>query len=197
MGMRHRIRELLRICESLQGKVDLLSAAVARLERVVERPVGIKVTPETPEVRKASQSSEEDDMASVKLVKKGGALMGGVTGSLKPKATADLAIFDNQDDTATVQGVDAAGNAVDISAVATIAVTSSDPSSLTVMTPTGMTFGFSALKPTVTGSPVIVTIVATFNDGSIGPFTVTLPVDISGTVATGLIVKPGTPTIRQ
>ncbi len=108
----------------------------------------------------------------------------------------DFQFTDNEDSTCTVQGVDAGGNPVDISSVATIAVTSSDPATVSVDPPSGMTFTIHGLKPSTAGSPVQITVTATWNDGSLGPFTFILPVDVTGTAATGLIVTPGTPVVR-
>jgi len=132
-------------------------------------------------------------MATVKLCKKSAKKMAATNAKA---VVGNFLIFDNEDSTVTVTGADAAGNAVDIAAVAKIAVTSGDPAVVSVDPPTGMTFVLHALKPTVAGSPAVITIVATWNDGSVGPFTASLPLDITGTVATGLIVTPGTPTVR-
>lgn len=202
MGMRSRIRQTLVTVELLAARIDVLSATLARIVQIVEVPVGLKVAPGTPVVRKEiSPPTEKESIMvkppTVKLVKKSAGLKKATAPVHGPvKTTTDLLLFDNQDDTATVQGVDAGGNPVDISSVATITVSSSDTASLTVATPVGMTFSFSALKPTVVGTPVNVTVTATWSDGSVGPFVVTLPVDITGTVATGLVVTPGTPTVR-
>ena len=121
-------------------------------------------------------------------------------GSLKlvpHKAGAPLASFniqDNQDDTYTVSGVDAAGAAVDISAVATLtpAPTSDNTASLTVDAPTGMTFAVHGLLPGVAN--VLAT--ATWTDGSIGPFAFTLPTTVTAGPAGGIVITPGAPTAR-
>lgn len=91
----------------------------------------------------------------------------------------DFTLASNGDDVCTVKGVDKAGNQVDISAVATIAVTSSDPTIVTVDAPIGATFAMHATgKLSTPGSPVTITAVASWKDGSVGPFTFTLPVDV-------------------
>jgi len=110
-------------------------------------------------------------------------------------AVADFNLQDNGDDTCTVLGVDKAGNPVDISQVATIASTSSDTSILTVDPPQGVTFAMHATgKLSTPGTPVQVTVTATWKDGSVGPFTFTLPVDVVAGPAAGVEIQPGTPT---
>lgn len=99
---------------------------------------------------------------------------------------------DNQDGTVTVFGVDAAGAQVDISSVATLTVKSSDDTVYKVDTPTGMTYAEHGVKP---GSATA-TIVATWNDGSMGPFSIDDPVTVSGGPAVGLTVVHGTPVPR-
>lgn len=111
-------------------------------------------------------------------------------------AVSDFQFLDTQDDVLTVQGVDAAGNALDISALATISATSSDTSKISLDSPVGMSVKMHGLVPSVVGSPVTITVVATWNDGSIGPFTMTLPCDVTSGGPVGITITPGTPTIR-
>lgn len=101
---------------------------------------------------------------------------------------------DNEDDSVSVQGSDAGGNPVDISAVASIAVVSSDLTVLTVDPPVGTTFKMHGLKPG--HSDVAVT--ATWNDptAGIGPFAATLPCDVTAGGVSGLVITPGVPTPR-
>ncbi len=133
-------------------------------------------------------------MAKVCLVK---ASAGKKPAAKSAKAVpGDVFLLDNEDDSFTVQGSDAAGNAVDISSVATIAVASSDSSALSLDAPVGMTCQMHALKPTAPNAPVIVTITANWADGSLGPFVALLPVDVKGTAATGLLISLGTPSTR-
>jgi hypothetical protein len=148
--------------------------------------VGIEVSPGTPSPR-----TKERAVPNVKLVKKSAAPQGRMKAA-KAGAAVDFQIVDNEDDTFTVGGVDAAGAPVDISSVATLDATSGDPSVMSVDPPAGMVVTAHALKP---GS-VTLTFTATWNDGSIGPFTIDQPVSVTGGPATGLIVTPGTPTVR-
>lgn len=109
----------------------------------------------------------------------------------------DFQFLDNQDDTCTVLGVDGAGNTLDISTVATLtpAPASSDTSIVTVDAPTGMTFAIHATgKLSTPGTPVNIAVTATWNDGSLGPFSFTLPVDVITGGPTGIQVIPGAPT---
>ena len=130
-------------------------------------------------------------MANIKLVKKSALKKT----SAKAGPVVDFTLADNGDDTATVWGTDAAGNLADISAVATIAVTSSDTTIITVDPPSGVTFAMHATgKLSTPGTPVNIAVVATWKDGSIGPFNFTLPVDVVAGPVSGVIIVPGTPT---
>ena len=149
---------------------------------------GIEVIPGTPD--------ERIDAMTVKTVKKSVQnIPTGKTAKAK-KAIGDFLIVDNEDSTCTVQGVDASGAPVDISGLATLVVSSSDPLPISVDTPSRMTFGMHALKPSVPGTPVQITATVTFTAGGIGPFTAVLPCDVNAGPATGLIIVPGTPAIR-
>jgi hypothetical protein len=167
--------------------------AVALLERIAEAVdptvVGIRIVPGVPTLK-------ETDMAKM-TVKKKSSLKGAPpakAGPGKPAgAPGDFILIDNEDDTCTVQGADAAGNPVDISGVATITATSDNPAILTVDPPQGMTFAMHAAGPL---GGATVSVVATWNDGSVGPFTASLPVDVQAGGATGLRIVPGIPTVR-
>jgi hypothetical protein len=134
-------------------------------------------------------------MASIKLVK--------ASKGMKPAAKAaagavisDFVLVDNQNSTCTVFGVDAAGNQVDISALATLspAPTSGDTTIITVAAPTGMTFNMTATgKLSTPGTPVQITATATFNSGTPGPFSFSLPCDVIAGAAAGVVIVPGTP----
>ncbi len=89
----------------------------------------------------------------------------------------------------TVNGVDAAGDLIDISAVATLAVTPDDPTIATASV-SGMTYTIALLK----AGSVTFTVVATWTDGSTGPFTVGDPCTVAPGGAVGLKVTHGTPT---
>ncbi len=109
-----------------------------------------------------------------------------------------LNLQDNGDDTFTVMGVDSAGNTVDISAVATMTVTSDNTGTVTVDPPVGMT---SAIHVPTAPAPKVsatanVTITVTWTDGSVGPFTIVWPINITGSPATGIVVTPGVPTVH-
>lgn len=109
------------------------------------------------------------------------------------KAAGDVFVFqDNEDSTCTVFGVDAAGAQVDISSVASLSVVSSDPTIATVDTPVGATFKLSGVLP----GNVTIGVTATWNDGSIGPFSFDLPVECKAGPANSIIVIPGTPIPR-
>ena len=149
--------------------------------------VGIAIKPGVPTPHTKGPSI----MGSIKLVKKSGLKKS--AGKPGPVKAGDFILVDNQDDTCTVQGTDAGGNPVDISSVATITAASSDTSKLTVDPPSGMTFAMHAVGPLGHSD---VTVVATWNDGSIGPFTATLPVDIIAGGPTGIQIVPGTPTVH-
>lgn len=121
-----------------------------------------------------------------KLVKKGVAMAGQKAAS-GAKATGDLfTITDLGGGQLTVTGHDAAGaGGIDLSGVATLAVTSSDPTVLTVDPPSGMTATCKGVKP----GTVTITVTATFNDGSIGPFTINVTASVTASAATGLDVS--------
>jgi hypothetical protein len=129
-----------------------------------------------------------ENMASFKvsLVKKGAKAKFGAVAS-------DFTIQDNEDGTFTVLGKDAAGfGGIDISGVATLTVSSDNAAVLTVGVISGMTFPVSAVAPGTCN----LTITATWNDGSIGPFVINLPGTVTQGPVTGLEVDVGTPTPR-
>jgi hypothetical protein len=145
--------------------------------------VGIVVDPGEPQQRSRA-------MASVRLVKRAAARAAAPGAKAGPVVNFNL--IDNEDLSFTVQGADAAGQPVDVSGVATLACVSNNTAAMTADAPAGMTVLTHALSP---GS-VTLTFTATWNDGSIGPFTIDFPLTISGGPATGLIVTPGTPVVR-
>lgn len=101
---------------------------------------------------------------------------------------------DNQDGSFTVLGADSQGAQLDISSVATLtpAPTSDNTAVATVDAPNGMTVACHGLTPGTAN----VTVTATWNDGSVGPFVITVPVTVGAGPATGLAVTFGVPTIR-
>ncbi len=136
-------------------------------------------------------------MAACKLVKVPKGQM-----TAKPKAKvgdAPPGSFEyhvGEDGSCTVFGVNDHGQ-VDISGVATLAVVSADPSIVAVDRHpiSGMTFTEDAIAL----GDTVVTATATWNDGSVGPFSLDDPVSVQqpppGPV-TGLIIIHGTPTVH-
>lgn len=121
------------------------------------------------------------------------AAKGPLVKAAKGAMAAVVVIMDDQTAVCTVLGEDAAGQQLDISALATLtpAPTSDTPAVLTVGPPTGMTFPITAVIPGTAN----ITAGATWNDGSIGPFTITLPATVTTGPVTGLVIDVGTPTI--
>ncbi len=105
-------------------------------------------------------------------------------------APTEYVLLDNENGTVTVLGVTAGGNHVDISAVATLAVTSDNTATVTADPPAGMTCKLVAAGPLGTAN---VTLAVTFNDGSAGPFSVSLPCTVKAGPVSGVIVELGTP----
>lgn len=100
---------------------------------------------------------------------------------------SEFNFIDNGGGSYSVQGVSAAGNPVDISAVATLSVVSDDPGKVIVDSVTGMTFNLKAAGP-VTIQPVNVTVTATWNDASTGPFDFKAPANVIAGPAAGIQV---------
>ncbi len=128
-----------------------------------------------------------------KLVKKAGMKASGKKAKVGDPIPAYV-LVDNEDGSFTVTGTDAAGASVDISAVATLdpPPTSSAPATLSVDPPAGMLVACHGLLP----GHADVTVTATFTDGSVGPFVITVPADVGAGPATSLTVTFTTPTIR-
>lgn len=172
--------ELKEIITALQSIANSLRQLVSY---VVSMPEGISVVFSKPQPK-------EDSMVVPKITPVVKSAAKPV--SSKKAAPAVFTMLDNEDDSFTVMGVDAGGNPVDISSVATLTVTSDTPTIATVSSPVGMTSEVTAVGPT--GSLNLIC-VATWNNGSIGPFTITQPVTISGGPAVGLTVEFETPTV--
>lgn len=183
------------ILTEFDKRLDSVDTQLADIKKLLTGVVGIKVTPGAPTTHPVSNPpvSKESAMSAptIKLVNK--------SSSKKAKAAAgsgavvNFQLQDNGDDTFTVNGVDAGGNVVDISTVATLAVTSDNTAVLTVDAPVGMTSAMHAVGPVGAANVVAV---ATWKDGSLGPFTVTLPVTVTSGGATGIQIVPGTPTVH-
>ena len=133
-------------------------------------------------------------MPKCKLVAKSAAKTKVTSGLVGSHDIPNYVIQDNQDGSFTVFGEDAGGQQVPIDSVATLtpAPTSSDPATVTVDAPEGMTCKVHGLKI----GHADLTVTAAWNDGSIGPFTIALPCDSTQSPVTGLAVTLGTPTIR-
>jgi hypothetical protein len=109
----------------------------------------------------------------------------------------DFVFGDNQDSTCTVFATNSAGDKLSIDGVATLTVSSSDPLTVSVDPPVGATFVMHGLKLSVPGTPVEITVTATWNPpATVGPFSFSLPVDTTAGPAGGIVVVPGTPTTR-
>lgn len=102
------------------------------------------------------------------------------------KAEGDLfSINDLGSGKLSVTGHDANGvGGIDLSGIATLTATSSDPSVLTVDAPVGMTAQCKAVK----AGRVTISLVATWNDGSIGPFAIDVTAEVVARTAAGLDV---------
>jgi hypothetical protein len=150
--------------------------------------VGLGVTENPPTIR-----PEGVPMPSIKLLKKS-ALKKLAVPHKAGTPVPNYVLLDNEDGSFTIQGQYADGTAADISAVATLTpVPVSDaPAVLTVDPPVGMTDKCHAL----TAGTANVTAVATWTDGSVGPFTIVIPCTSGTGPVTGLAVSFGVPTIR-
>jgi len=128
---------------------------------------------------------------TVSLAKKGAPLKAGPPLKAGDKVGAFL-VHVGDDGLCTVVGVDAHGNESDISAVATLSPppSSSDSATISVDPPTGMAFKQHALgRVTAPGETVKVTATATWNDGSIGPFTFTLEEEVGPGTVSGIKIN--------
>jgi hypothetical protein len=114
-----------------------------------------------------------------------GAKMAGAVAAKGAKATGDLfTITDLGGGTLSVTGHDAAGaGGIDISNVATLTVTTTD-GTVSVDPPVGMTCTVHGVKP----GTATLTVTATWNDGSIGPFSIAVTATITTSAVTGLDV---------
>jgi hypothetical protein len=180
----HQLREVLAelasqkvVLADLQAKVNLI---------VSDKPTGVEAVFGVPTTRKGVS-----EMKCTLTKKTNGGKMAAkaVKGAAAP---VGFTFQDNQDATFTVMGTDSAGASVDISAVATLTAASDNTAVLTVDSVVGMGSTIHGLTP---GSANL-TLVATWTDGSVGPFTITVPINVSGTAATGLTVTFGSPTVR-
>jgi hypothetical protein len=130
--------------------------------------------------------------AQCKIIKKSTTGQKAAQYGLKALSVGTFNLLDNGSGVFTTMGVDQSGNQVDISSVATEAV-ESDNSAVTVSPPAGMAVTITA-PATGTGTANL-TFTATWNDGSVGPFTFVAVVNYDGGSITGITVveTPVTP----
>lgn len=115
----------------------------------------------------------------------------------KGAAPQGFNLADNGNGTYTVQGTTQGGNNVDISAVATLAVSSATPAIAAAALTTGMNFSVTAATPApAIGATVAVTLTATWNDGSVGPFTIVVTYTVIASPVTGITVQPTSAQVK-
>jgi len=100
----------------------------------------------------------------------------------------EFTMIDNGGGSFTLLGRSAAGNDVDISGVATVDVVSADPTLVTASAAGGADFNLAAVGP-VTPTPVDITATATWNDGSLGPFSATLHATVVAGPAGSVVIE--------
>ncbi len=113
-------------------------------------------------------------------------------------------IFDSEDGHYTVHGHTASGANVDISGVATLAASSSDVTVFTAPPPIGMAgivVGIPAVPPATVDRMANLVLDATWTDGSVGPFEITVvgtvkPTPTPPDPVTGLGVLFSAPTVH-
>lgn len=186
---------------TLLASIDQTGKTVLSL--LTDQVVSISVVPQPPTPRRNAMTTP-----TVRLMKKSQATK--KTAAFSPAAPpvpGSFILFDNQDDSCNVYGVTATGQQVDISSVASLTVTTSDPTVVSVDAPQGMKFAMHAVlvppqplpaQGTVLGN-VTITATATWTDGSQGPFTFSLPVTLEAAApgaAVSIIIVPGTPTVH-
>jgi hypothetical protein len=184
------VEELRRIAMALRALDRTVACLAADVKRLADCTCGGNITGIVVVPEESSPATQEEPlMAKMNLTKTspGGKKTAKALGGT-PITTFNLQ--DNGNGSFTVLGVDAAGNQVDISAVATLAVTGGDPTILST-TVTGMTFvATAATPPPAVGASTTLTLTATWNDASagIGPFTATLTGTITAGNAVGIVV---------
>lgn len=104
------------------------------------------------------------------------------------KAPGDFQLSVDDTGKITALGVDDHGNQVDISTVATMTTAAVDnPALATIDTPTGVSV---LLHPVGSTGSIIFSATITWNDGSIGPFSGSVPLDLVPGPAGGVILVP-------
>jgi hypothetical protein len=172
--------------------------AVALLEDIAEiaakldpTAVGIVAVPKSPHPRESHMANMTCTVEKKSGMKAGAPAAKAKAGDPPPSS---LVLFDTEDGKFTIFGRNKAGTKLDISAVATLGdVTSDNPAVLTVDPPQGMTDQTHG----VAAGTATVSVTATWNDGSVGPYTLTIPATVStDPKVTGLLVEFDTPTVR-
>jgi hypothetical protein len=119
----------------------------------------------------------------------------------KPGAsTGNFQLLDNGNGTATVTEIDTAGNPIALDPAAVLTVASSDTAGtfVKVGAVTGATFPFTPVSLTAPGTPVVLTVTATWptNPPAGSPFTATCAVDVvsNPNAPAGIAIQPSQTT---
>lgn len=182
----HNISITVQLSPQLSGQLDKLISYLNP-----NRIVGIGAVEHRPTPR---PEQGERPMAKITQCKKSSGMKSNKPMKAGDPPLANYLLQDNEDGSFTILGADAAGAQVDISAVATLdpPPTSDNTAILTVDPPSGMTVACHGVLP----GQALVTVTATWGDGSVGPYVITVPVEVKAGPVTGLAVTFGTPSIR-
>lgn len=180
---------------TLLGQMAIVQQTIAAdVAAIVDAvPVGISVDPGKPIERKNRMATLTAAWAKKSKMKKAA-----IPHKAGMAAVTEFQFTDNEDGTATVNGLNAAGDVLDLSATYTLTPpeTSDNSAVVTVDPPVGMTFGYHGLSVGTAN----ITAQATQNAGVTpvaGPFAYTLPMNcVSDGTPTGVIINPGTPVAR-
>jgi len=97
----------------------------------------------------------------------------------------------------TVRGVNAGGQKVDISGVATLTASTSDATVFNPAAPVGMLVTVKpAAPPPAVGAKCVITCVATWGDGSVGPFTLEVTETAVQDPVVGLTADASNPVLK-
>lgn len=168
--------------------VNSLESLAADVKLIRKKEAGIQPDEATGINVSLSKESIMATKASCTLVKASHSMKAAAKASVTTKlATGVFQLLDGGSGSFTTLGVDSATppNQVDISGVATETVVSDDPN-LVVGAVTGMTVVLTA--PPTGAATANVTFTATWNDGSVGPFSFVAAVSYSGGAITGITV---------
>lgn len=188
-GIASLLEQMVKVQAAIAADVVLIRLAVVP----DTTPVKIFIDPGQPIERKVSMATLTAAWAKKSKMKKAA-----IPHKAGMAAVTAFQFTDNEDGTATVNGLNAAGDVLDLSATYTLTPvpTSDNTAVVTVDAPVGMTFGYHGLS---VGS-ANVTATATQNSGvtpAAGPFAFTLPMTcVSDGTPTGIVINPGTPVAR-